>query len=107
MQNTITLTMIALTVVGLFTVLFTKGRWSAPFWLVLVGFVVAYPISHTLMGRVDEAPAGWFLWLFEFGCGSLVATLLAPLYHLLRKPNAKSADAPAEPDTADAPGSLS
>ncbi|MFI8169915.1 hypothetical protein ACIGAN_26680 [Streptomyces sp. NPDC085931] len=66
---------------------FAKGRWSGPWWLLLIGAVMAYPLNFPL-DRIHGAPDGWLRWTFQAACGLLVATLLAPAYHRLRRRDA-------------------
>ncbi|MFJ4696380.1 hypothetical protein [Streptomyces sp. NPDC088766] len=64
-----------------------RGRWSGPWWLVLIGAVVTYPFSHILMDRLEDAPGGWLRGVFQVSCGMLMAVLIAPLHHRLRRPD--------------------
>ncbi|MFJ8186600.1 hypothetical protein [Streptomyces sp. NPDC096105] len=103
MQVNVTAVMAAVVVVGLGTLLISRGRWSAPIWLVVAGCVAAYPFSRMVLERMEDAPDTWFGMLFRLSCGWLLATLLAPLYHRLRKRRAKGAVAQQESRTVDAP----
>ncbi|MDT0567204.1 hypothetical protein RM704_06960 [Streptomyces sp. DSM 3412] len=96
MQIDITTVMAALTVVGLASLTVSRGRWASPFWLVVVSFLVAYPFTHTLLDRVADAPDGWFRWLFQLACGSLLSTLLAPVWHGLRRRSVRGPESPGE-----------
>ncbi|MFD9053212.1 hypothetical protein [Streptomyces zaomyceticus] len=97
MQVNVTAVMPAVIVVGLGVLLLARGRWSGPLWLVVVSFVAAYPLSRMALDRIDDASDGWFAWLFRLACGWLLATLVAPLYHRLRKPDAEGTEAQDEP----------
>ncbi|MER8223606.1 hypothetical protein ABTZ58_24045 [Streptomyces sp. NPDC094143] len=92
MQLNLTALMAAVIVIALGSSMVARGRWSGPWWLVVIGTLVAYPFSHTLMDRVEDAPGGWVRWLFQVSCGLLVAVLAAPVYHRLRGSAVKDAD---------------
>ena len=86
MHTTLTALMAVVIVIALGATATARGRWSGPWWLVLIGAVVAYPFSHTLLDRVSDAPGGWLRWAFQIACGMLLAVVFAPLYHRFRKP---------------------
>ncbi|MFJ8547265.1 hypothetical protein ACIRFH_35915 [Streptomyces sp. NPDC093586] len=65
-------------VIALGATALARGRWSGPWWLVLIGAVVACPFSHTLLDRVSDAPGGRLRWAFQTACGMLLAVLVAP-----------------------------
>lgn len=51
--------MISVIVINLATMLFARGRWTGPYWLIPVGAVLAPPVSRMLVERAGEAPNGW------------------------------------------------
>ncbi|MEU3516861.1 hypothetical protein ABZ770_16500 [Streptomyces sp. NPDC006654] len=69
---------------------FARGRWTGPWWLMLLAAIVIYPVSHTLLEHVEEAPGGWLRLAFQVGCVGLVSTLISPLYHRLRSRDAQA-----------------
>lgn len=110
MHVNLTAVMVAVIVIAVGATALARGRWSGPWWLVLVGAVVAYPFSHTLSDRVEDAPDGWIRWAFQVAGGMLMAVLMAPLYHRLRRPDTKTGQGSGgQEDTrpADAPRVLS
>ncbi|MFF3248714.1 hypothetical protein ACFYWY_34400 [Streptomyces sp. NPDC002870] len=90
MQINYSAMMIAVVVVALAVTIFARGRWDGPVWLVILGTVLAYPFSHTLMDRVEGAPDGWLRWAFQFSSGLLVAALASPAFHWWRGRRAKA-----------------
>lgn len=58
-----------------------RGRWSGPWWILLVGCVLAYPVTQVLLERTNES--GVLAWAFRGAVGMLVSTALSPVFHLL------------------------
>ncbi|MFJ4153045.1 hypothetical protein ACIP10_36550 [Streptomyces galbus] len=69
-----------------------RGRWSGPWWLVVLGAVLTYPVSYVLIDRLENVPGGWLRQVFQVSCGMLAAVLLAPVYHWLRPSDRGAAD---------------
>ncbi|MEV6962455.1 hypothetical protein AB0M97_25355 [Streptomyces sp. NPDC051207] len=91
MNIDLTALMIATVVVAVGCTLLARRQWSGPWWLVVIGTVVAFPFSRTLMARAEDAPDGWLRSAFQVSCGLLVAVLIAPLYHRFRRSAAEKA----------------
>ncbi|MFJ4152938.1 hypothetical protein ACIP10_35950 [Streptomyces galbus] len=85
-----TMVMSAVIVVTVVATATARGRWSGPWWLTLAAAFVIYPVSHTLLERIDDAPGGWLRLAFQVSCVGLVAILLAPVYHRLRGSGAQA-----------------
>jgi hypothetical protein len=103
MQINYSAIMIAVVVIALAVTILARGRWNGPVWLVVLGAVLAYPISHPLMDRVEGAPDGWLRWAFQISCGLLLTTLASPAVHWWR---ARGAKAPAPTTTAVSPPAI-
>ncbi|MCL7429395.1 hypothetical protein [Streptomyces sp. YS415] len=67
------------------TDLLRRNRSGGPWWLVAAGVALTYPVSATLLDRVDDAPNGWLRLAFQVGCGVLLASLIGPWYRRLRE----------------------
>ncbi|MFE6522942.1 hypothetical protein [Streptomyces sp. NPDC057794] len=92
MHTTFTAVMAVVIVIALGATATAAGRWSGPWWLVLIAAVVAYPFTHVLLDHVPDAPGGWLRRAFQIACSMLLAVLAAPLYNRFR---GREGDAPA------------
>ncbi|MBT2413427.1 hypothetical protein J7I94_23150 [Streptomyces sp. ISL-12] len=108
MSVNLTVVMAVVVVLALGAAAFARGRWSGPWWLLLIGAVVVHPLRIPL-DRAEGVPDGWLRWAFQAACGLLVAIVLAPVYHRLRRPGAEDGQGSGEGGTrpADAPNSPS
>lgn len=63
----------------------SRGRWTGPAWLMLVGAVVACPAGYLVVRATDTT--GLLAWAFPVACGALLTIAVSPLYHRLHGPD--------------------
>lgn len=80
-----TAVMLAVTVIGILSAAVARGRWQATMGLMLGVTVVMYPLTYLTIERMGDAPGGWVRTAFQIGTSALVAVVLSPLHHRLRR----------------------